>query len=121
MWFSKKNLKEVLVDLLGLDPNGDVAVCKLKRDLEELKLEKEIAERDIRHLVTLKEEKLELDHQKKEVELEGTFQKKEMVLQKEYHDKVLAQTEKAGKEMTAIHEQILEKLPTFNVEYLKEG
>jgi hypothetical protein len=88
MLISKQKLKEVLCEMLGLDSNGNIQICKLKKELEELKLKKDIAERDIQHLVKLKEEKLDLEFQKKEVALEKEFQQKEMALQKEFQERI---------------------------------
>lgn len=129
MWFSQKKIKVALLDILGIGEKGipqlikevrelvgpKEAVPKLKRELEELKLQKDISERDIKHLVTLKEEKLEIDHQKKEVQLEKKFQEKEMKMQTEYHDKIMATIEKARKEQQDTYKEIMKRLPNVNM------
>jgi hypothetical protein len=89
---------------------------KLKRELEELKLKKTIEMRDIEHLVKIKEEKLNIEHQKKELELKNRYKDMEMKLQTAYHEKVLAQLDKAHTEMKDVHTEIMKRLPNVNVE-----
>ena len=89
---------------------------KLKKELAELKLKKEMEERDIRHLVKLKEEKLEIEHKKKELELKDKFKDKEMSLQKDYHDKVVRQIDSFRAEMKEVYAEIMKRLPNVNME-----
>jgi hypothetical protein len=101
------NVKE----LLG--PKEDIS--KVKRELANVRLDKDIELRDIEHLVKCKEQKLELQFKKKELDLRDLFKNKEMDLQKEYHDKTLALLEKASAEQKIIHAEIMKRLPNVNM------
>ena len=129
MWITEKAIRKVLLEILGIDEKGipqlisevrelvgpKEAVPKLKRELEELKLQKEISERDIQHLVTLKEEKLDIEYKKKELKLKNEFKDKEIALQKEYHEKVMKTVEEARGEMRGTYSEIMKRLPNVNV------
>lgn len=99
-------------ELLG--PKEDIS--KVRRELANLKLDKEIELRDIEHLVKCKAEKLELQYKKKELELKALFTSKEMQLQRDYHDKTLALLEKGREEQKEIHAEIMKRLPNVNLE-----
>lgn len=129
MFIRKSTLKKWLNDLLGKDlktiptmmdevkgllgPAEDVS--KLKRELKELELKKIMEQREIEHLVKLKEEKLNIEHEKKQVQLQAEFQKKEMKMQTEYHNKIMQAIEVAGKEQQEIYKEIMKRLPNVNV------
>lgn len=71
---------------------GDILILnktirRLKDDIADLSTTKKMEIREIEHLVKIKEEKLNIEHEKKTVELERTFQQKEMDMQTGYHDK----------------------------------
>ena len=120
MWIGKKKLEELL-------SGGESAlqlkkrVRELKDEIESLKTTKKMEQREIEHLVKLKEEKLVIENQKKEVELQKKYQFKEMELQTEYHDKIMAKLENAAKEMKEVYVKIMERLPNINVEITKKG
>ena len=120
MLIGKKKLEELL--------SGGESVLQLKKrvrelkdEIESLKTTKKMEQREIEHLVKLKEEKLVIEHQKKEVELQKKYQSKEMELQTEYHDKIMAKLENAAQEMKDIYAKIIERLPNVNVEIRKKG
>jgi hypothetical protein len=103
---------QTVKELLG--PKEDIS--KVKRELANLKLDKDIQIRDIEHLVKCKEQQLELKFKKKELDLRDLFKNKEMDLQTEYHDKTLALLEKGREEQKAIHAEIMKRLPNVNME-----
>lgn len=114
MWIGKKKLEELL-------NGGESAlqlkkqIRKLKDELEELKTTKKMEQREIEHLVKLKEEKLNIEHQKKEIELQKTFQEKEMTLKTDYHNKVTKSLESFQKRQDAFFEQVMKRLPDVSV------
>ena len=127
---TETKVKQILAEILGEMPKdlpqlvSDIKemvgpkeqVPKLKRELEELKLQKVIEERDIKHLVKIKEEKLDIEHQKKELKLKDEYKDKEMVLQREFHNKVLTVLDKNREEMKEVHTQLMKRLPNVNME-----
>ncbi len=125
----KKTLLKILRDLLGkkideipqllqeakalIGPAEDIS--KLKKELKELELKKTMEQREIEHLVRLKEEKLTVEFERKEVGLQKDFQAKEMVMQTQYHDKIMGAIEKARKEQQDTYKEIMKRLPNVNV------
>lgn len=130
MFIRKTTLKKWLNELLGKDlqeipallqeaknligPAEDVS--KLKKELKELELKKTMEQREIEHLVKLKEEKLSVEFEKKEIHLQKEFQKKEMQMQTEYHDKIMVAIEKARTEQQETYKEIMKRLPNVNVQ-----
>ena len=128
MFMRKSTLKKWLNELLGkgikeipdllqeakdlIGPAEDVG--KLKREIAELGLKKEIELRDIEHLVKIKEQKLALDFSQKELDLKNDFKDKEMKMQTEYHDKSIAQLGEAKKDMCDMYKEIMKRLPNVN-------
>lgn len=124
----KKTLKKVLNEILGkrldgvpeliqeakdlIGPAEDIGA--LKKELKELQLTKTMEQREIEHLVKLKEEKLDVEHQKKTLVLQGQFQKKEMDLQTEYHGKVMDELKEYNKRQDKFFEQVMERLPNVS-------
>ncbi len=128
MFMKKSTLKKWLNDLLGkevseipallkeakdlIGPAEDVS--KLKREIAELGLTKEIELRDIEHLVKIKEEKLALEFSQKELDLKNDFKDKEMAMQTEYHDKIVKQLGEAKSDMNDMYKEIMKRLPNVN-------
>ncbi len=114
MWINGKKLEELL--------SGGESVLQLKKrvrelkdEIESLKTTKKMEQREIEHLVKLKEEKLYIEHQKKEIELQKTYQAKEMELQTEYHDKIVKAIEVARKGQQETYREIMKRLPDVSV------
>ena len=105
-------LIQELKDLVG----PKVEIPQLKKQLAELRLERTIEERDIKHLVKMKEEKLAVEHQKSELALKNEYKDKEMVLQTEYHDKVLKQLEVGRADLKEVYANIMQCLPNVNMQ-----
>ena len=114
MFITKKWFEKLIKPV---DESGKLKteIEQLKKELAELKLKKVMEEREIKHLVTLKEEKLTIEHEKKEVELQKQFQKLEMEMQTEYHDKIMKAIEVARTEMNATYKEIMKRLPDVSV------
>ncbi len=126
----EKRVRDVLENILGTRIRGGdeliqelkdlvgpkVEIPKLKKQLAELKLERDIEERDIKHLVKMKEEKLAVEHQKSELTLKNEYKDKEMALQTEYHDKVLKQLEVGRADLKEVYANIMRCLPNVNMQ-----
>lgn len=114
MWISKKKLEQLI--------SGGESVFEMKRriqklkdELAELETQKKMDEREIEHLVKLKEEKLDIEHKKKELELKNKFKDLEMKLQTQYHDQILGALNNAKAEMLEVYKEILKRLPDVSV------
>lgn len=122
MWIGKKKLEELL--------NGGESAVQLKKKIRELKDEieslkttKKMEQREIEHLVKLKEAKLDIEHQKTELELKDKYKSMEMELQTKYHDLIVAKIEKAQQDMKDTYAEIMKRLPniTASLEVKKES
>ena len=112
MWISKEKLEMMISggeSVLQLKTQ----IRKLKDEIESLKVTKKMEQREIEHLIKLKEEKLNIEHQKKEVELQKQFQEKEMAMQQNFHSLTIKNIETAQKDMKDIYTQIMERLPNI--------
>ena len=114
---SKTVLRAAIVEAMGIDV---AEIPGLRRELEELKLKKEIEIRDIEHLVKIKEGKLDLEHQRREVELQRAFNLKEMEMQNKYHQRVVDCIEKEHQSIKDIYTEIMKRLPNVNMEITKD-
>ena len=123
MWVNKRELKALIMEAVHYGKDYPTTIMNMKKELEELKLKKTMEEREIKHLVTLKEGKLDLENQKKVIENDKKYQEKVMELQKEYHEKGLKQIEVARKEMKEVYTEIMKRLPniTAALEIKKKG
>lgn len=114
MWISQKKLEQLVSggeSVLQLK----TTIRKLKDDIESLKTTKKMEQREIEHLVKLKEEKLVIEYQKREVELQKQFQEKEIALQLNFHNLTIKNLETAQGEMKDIYIQIMQRLPDVSV------
>ena len=123
MWVNKSELKRLIHEAIHFGKDYPTTIMKMKKELEELKLQKTMEEREIKHLVTLKEAKLDVENEKKVVTLQAQFQEKEMKLQREYHTKVMTQIDAARKEQKEVYSEIMKRLPniTAALEIKKRG
>lgn len=96
------------------DLRGEKA--SLEHRIRELEHKKELEEKELTHLVKMKEEKQFIEAQKKEIELQKKFNEKEMTLQTEYHKKNLDIISKEHADIKEIYAQIMLRLPNVNVE-----
>ncbi len=113
----KRSVKEAVNDKEGQFKKLDILkkeITELKEEKADIQFEKNMEEKELSHLVKMKEEKQNIESTKKELELSKKFQDKEMDLQKEYFEKQLAQINDARKEMRELYGQIMERLPNVN-------
>ena len=119
LFLTKNGLKDLVKDIMG-EGNVDVGELKnrisdLKRELEELKLKKDIEQRDIEHLVKCKTEKNNIENERKLIDMERILAQKEATLQTEYHKKAIVAIEKFQVELKELYQSIIQRLPDVNV------
>lgn len=88
---------------------------KTRNELAELKQKKKMEGEDIRHLVKIKEEKLAIEYDRKEVRLEREQQAVIAEVKDEYRDKMEQELQKQITRMQKMYGEILGRLPNFNV------
>jgi transcription termination factor NusB len=125
---SINDIKDAMREVFGIGEGSVKKIQELKaearqarEDLEELRFQKSMEEKEIAHLVKMKEEKIHIESTQKELEMQKKFQAKEMELQKEYFDKVMSTVKEGHKKMEDIYHKILERLPNVNMEITRES
>ena len=93
---------------------------RLNGEIADLKLQREVEERKLKHLVKMKEEKDSLEMEKKTVKMEREFSKKEMALQTKYFDDKVAQLKETEVKFKELYTEILQRLPNVNMEINKD-
>lgn len=112
MWISRKKLEQLISggeSVLQLKTQ----IRKLKDEIQSLETTKKMEQREIEHLVKLKEEKLNIEHEKRKVKQQADFQTKLMAMQTEYYDLTIKNLNDARGEMKQIYTQIMERLPNI--------
>tara|TARA_R110000803_G_scaffold210685_3_gene283218 strand:+ start:8136 stop:8522 length:387 start_codon:yes stop_codon:yes gene_type:complete len=114
----RDELREEVTELKRELPERDQLreeVRKLKDDIAGLKSKKKIEEEDIKHMVRLKEERMEVANEKKSLEMEREKDKAIAEVKDNYRDKLEGRLEKEVGNMKEMYGQILERLPNINV------
>lgn len=88
---------------------------ELAEKVEKLKLDAKIADEDIRHMVKMKEERLDLEHQKKIAIVEKEKADAIAKVKDEFRDKMEKQLEKESQNIKDMYSEILKRLPDVNV------
>ena len=118
MFFKTTREKELNTKIKGLESERDDLKKEketLTEEVERLKLKKKIEDEDIKHMVKIKEEKLQLDFQKKELELESKKNNQVAKVKDDYRDKVEQNLHKEMDRMQDMYKEILARLPNINV------
>ncbi len=116
--FSNQRSTQVKDQIKSLESERDSLndnLLGVKNELSELKQKKKMEDEDIRHLVKLKESKLEIENEKKQVEREREQQEAIATVKDEYRDKQESTLQKqidAGEKRYA---EILRRLPDVKV------
>lgn len=92
------------------------SIKRLKEERDTAKFQRDLEEKELAHLLKMRDEKSEVEYKKKEVELDRKFQLREMELQKQYFEKVMSTVQEGQKKMENIYAEILSRLPNVNVE-----
>ena len=108
---SKKRAEELQEKIYGLEET----IKTLKEQLGDLKLKKKIEEEDIKHMVRIKQEALEIEHQKKELKLQKQSDDIIAAVKDEYRDRLEGFLQKQVQDVKEMYGQILKRLPDVNV------
>lgn len=116
--FGNQRSKQVKDQIQSLESERDSLndnLLKVKNDLSELKQKKKMEDEDIRHLVKLKESKLEIENEKKQVERERVQQEAIAAVKDEYRDKQESTLQKQIDASEERYAEILARLPNVSV------
>jgi chromosome segregation ATPase len=89
--------------------------AELKREIEDLKIKKKISEEDIKHMVRMKEEKNNLEYEKRVAKIEKEKDNEIARVKDEYRDKIEKRLENETKNIKEMYGDILQRLPNVNV------
>ena len=116
--FSHRRTSKLKDDIRKLEDERDGLTDDnrmVKDELAELKQKRKMEDEDIRHMVTIKASKLDLEHQRKQVDLEGTFQAEKAKIKDEYRDKLESTLQAQIKDVKDMYGEILKRLPNVQV------
>lgn len=88
---------------------------KLKEEVTQLELDAKIADEDIKHMIKMKTESMELDFKKREVESDAKKATEIATVKDNYQAKVEKQLVAEGTKMEKMYGQILERLPNVTL------
>ncbi len=88
---------------------------QLTEEVERLKLKKKLEDEDIKHMVKINEERLNIEHEKKVIESEKIADERVAQVKDDYRDKVEANLEVQVTNMKEMYGEILKRLPDVNV------
>jgi len=91
-----------------------------KEELEDVKLKKKIEEEDIKHMVKIRLEQVEIEKQKALVEMEGKKNDEVARTKDQYRDKLEGQLHKEIERMGAMYTEVLNRLPNITATFSKE-
>jgi predicted metal-dependent hydrolase len=112
--FSPK--KKTEIDTLQDDYDSSRKLIRdLKDEIAGLKNEKKITEEDIKHMVRLKEERMEVANEKKNLERDREKENAIAEVKDNYRDKMEARLQKEVESIKEMYAQILQRLPKVTV------
>lgn len=104
------------------DPDYPAQIERLKKErrslkdqIADLKHEKKITEEDIKHMVRIREERIEVENEKKNLERDREKEQEIAKVKDEYRDKLEERLHKEVENMKEMYTQILQRLPTVEV------
>lgn len=83
--------------------------------VEKLKQQKKIEEEDIKHMIKMRDEKALLEKERYQVQMQSEKDKAIAAVKDEYRDKMEKQLAEETKNIKAMYDQILKRLPNVNV------
>ena len=104
----ESNLKEIVEKL-------ESERAELKREVLDLKAQKNIEEETIKHLSKIKDEKRDLEYRKKEMDLKDAHADDLSNVKDEYRDKLESDLRAQKNEFRKMYTEILNRLPNINV------
>ncbi len=87
----------------------------LKTQVEDLKLKKKIEDEDIKHMVKMKTEALEMEHDKKGIKLEKDKDIEIHGIKDQYRDKMEKNLQEQLNKMDGMYKELLGRMPDINV------
>lgn len=87
----------------------------LEEELARVKLEKKMGEEDIKHMVKMKEEALEIEKQKFELKVQGEKQTAIAAVKDDYQKKVEVLLGEQLKNIQSMYSEVLKRLPNVEV------
>jgi len=93
------------------------SVINLKDNVAQLKLKRKIEEEDIKHMVAMKEARLQLDFDKRVQKVDLEQQKAIGLIKDEYRDKLELRLNKEVESMKEMYGQILTRLPDISASF----
>lgn len=87
----------------------------LKEEVADLELKKKIEEEDIKHMVKIKEEKMDLEYEKKALALEREKDREIAKIKDDYQGKIEKNLEKQLAEVKETTDKIMALVPDINV------
>lgn len=87
----------------------------LKNEIADLKHEKKITEEDIKHMVRIREERMEVENEKKQLERDREKEREIAAVKDEYRDKMEKRLQVEVDNMKHMYSEILKRLPTVSV------
>jgi chromosome segregation ATPase len=118
----EKALQSRIDDLTGekerLEEKNDNLNSELlqhKRTMQEREDKIARDEKNLKHEIKLKEERMDLAHEKKRMELEAEHQKAIGALNLEFHKKTEGELRKAKEDLMGQYKQLMDRLPDINV------
>ena len=89
-------------------------INELEMEIDRLKARKETEELELKHLVKMKEEKMQIELDKKAMEMEKEKNEAIAKVKDEYRDKLETRLIKEGENIKEMYNQILQRLPNIN-------
>lgn len=115
MWGRAKKLISKIETLEENKEKLEDEKVELKSEVAGLKSQKKIEEEQIKHLVRIKDEKRDLEFQKREVTKDAARAEEVAKVKNEYQDKLTDQLNKQIDDNNDRYAQILKRLPDVNV------
>jgi len=115
MFWNKDSNQQKVRELTARIAEMKDQISKLKEELEDLKLKKKIEEEDIKHMVRIKQEKLEIEHEKAVNKAKSDAEQTIGEVKDQYRDKMELFLQKQVQDVKEMYGQILKRLPDVNV------
>lgn len=116
--FGNKRVREITAHMVSLENERDRLrdeVSDLRSEVKQLKSNKKIEEEDIKHMIKMKEEAVEIDNQKFELKCTGEKNDAIAVVKDTYRDKMEDNLKGQIKGTKDMYSEILKRLPDVNV------
>lgn len=93
----------------------EAEVKRLKEEIQKLEVKRKIEDEDIKHMIKMKEERKDLEYERKVAEIEASKAEEIAAIKDEYRDKIEQQLETQKDDMKEMYGEILKRLPDMSV------